>query len=405
MNGIDVIGIPTSGLTGIDDRAREVLAEADLILGAPRLTGLLTDESPRAEVRALPKPLRRGLEQLVQDHQERRIVVLASGDPLVAGIGRTMIEIVGAELVRVHPAVSSVALARARMGWPASSCAVIRIEQDSTLAAGLHPGARLILLSRDQDSPHAIADQLVAAGFGDSPMTLLADLGSESERRITGIAAEWELTDVPQLQLVCVECVADPVNPQASAVWSPTPGLPDDCFEHDGQLSKRFQRAAALVALRPRPGELLFDLGAGAGSVAIEWCRQHPTNRAVAVEQRDDRADRIRRNADRLGAGRVQVRVGANGDALGGLPRPDAIFVGGGLSDQLIEYGLAVLPGYGRLVAHAVTVESEMILYDAARRHGGELTRIGVETLDPIGRLHGWKPARRVTQWSIIKRP
>ncbi|SDT32816.1 precorrin-6Y C5,15-methyltransferase (decarboxylating) [Microlunatus soli] len=386
---------------------RAVLAAAELIVGSPRLTGLLaelpSDARPTADRADLPSPLRPGMQRLLSEHAGRRVVVLASGDPLVAGVGSTLIDLFGADRVRIHPAVSSVALARARMGWSAEECQVIRIEAGTRLAAALHPGARLILLSRDRNSPRAVAEELVDAGFGPSRMTLLADLGSASEQRIDRTASDWQLADVPRLQLVCVDCAAGPVDVADTASWSRTPGLPDDAFEHDGQLSKRFQRAAALVALRPRPGELLIDLGAGAGSVAIEWCRQHPRNRVVAVEHNEERAARIRRNAARLGADRIEIRVGENGDVLGSLARPDAIFVGGGLTVQLIEYGLAVLPRHGRLVAHAVTIESEMILYEAARRHGGELTRIGVETLEPIGRLQGFKPARRVTQWAIVK--
>jgi precorrin-6Y C5,15-methyltransferase (decarboxylating) len=316
-------------------------------------------------------------------------------------MGSTLVDLLGAERVQVHPAVSSVALARARMRWSAESVEVVRLVDPGAdlIRARLAPGRRLVVLSRDETSPTAVAEILAGAGFGSSRLTVFGDLGSSLESCVTAIAEQWPTDPVSRLNLVCVECVPT----VESAAWSTAPGLPDDEYEHDGQLTKRDVRASAVAHLRPAPGQLLWDLGAGAGSVAIEWARFHPHCRAVAVERDPERASRIRRNANRLGALSVSVAEGPADVVTTELPPPDAVFLGGGLSSELVRYCWERLVGGGRLVAHAVTVETEMIMVAARRRLGGELTRISVERLDPIGDLHGWKPARAVVQWSITK--
>jgi precorrin-6Y C5,15-methyltransferase (decarboxylating) len=342
------------------------------------------------------------LPQLLADHEHTRTVVLASGDPLVAGIGTTLVELFGPTAVRVHPAVSSVALARARMSWPAETVEVVRVVQPAAdeIRRLLTPARRLVVLSRDARTPAAVARVLVDAGFGPSPMAVLSHLGGPQESRRDGLAQRWDDgRPVPDLNLVCVTCAPA----YASPLWSSAPGLPDNAYEHDGQLTKRDVRAAALAQLMPVPGQLLWDVGAGAGSVAIEWLRSHPTCRAVAVERDPDRAVRIARNAARLGVPALEVLTGAAPEALRDLPRPDAAFVGGGACGDTLEQVWQALDGGGRLVAHAVTVETEQLLVDQWRSHGGQLTRLSVEQLEPLGDYAGWRPARAVVQWSVQK--
>ncbi|GAB3920599.1 bifunctional cobalt-precorrin-7 (C(5))-methyltransferase/cobalt-precorrin-6B (C(15))-methyltransferase [Microlunatus endophyticus] len=401
-----MVGVPARGLSTLDPASRSIVARARVIVAGSRLLAEVTRSAiaiPDAELVALPSPLRAGLVELVEGRSGQQMVLLASGDPLVAGIGRTAIELFGTDRVRIHPAVSSVALARARLGWPAETCESVRVSRGAyEVVAQCRPDARLVVLSWDRDSPAEIAARLTEAGFGSSRMIMLSDLGTDQETRLDGRAGTWDCADVPALELVCVECLPD--RDGDPALWSTAPGLPDDAFDHDGQLTKRYLRAAALTRLRPVPGELLWDLGAGAGSVGIEWCRQDPRNRAVAVERDPERAARITNNARRLGAIGIQVVTDSIDAALDTLTRPDAVFVGGGVTAGIIDRAMAALPHNGRLVAHAVTVESESLLLAASRRYGGDLSRIGIEALEPLGSYLGWKPARSVTQWAVTKR-
>lgn len=395
---IEVVGLQASGWASLGRSERDMVASADVLLGSPRQLALVP-AVPGQERCSWPRPLQPGLAEFVAGYAGRRLVALASGDPLVAGIGSTLIDLLGRDQVRVHPGVSSVALARARMGWPAESCATVRLVEPGAdpLRAQVAPGRRLVVLSRDAGSPAAIATVLVDQGYGASAVTVLADLGTAREWRHDTTATGGVPADVPGLNLVCIECHADRLTEGSTA-----PGLPDEAFEHDGQLTKRDLRASALSRLRPAPGQLLWDLGAGAGSVSVEWLRSHPSCRAVAVERDPDRAERIRRNAARLGVPQLEVRCGEVDDLPTG-PAPDVVFVGGGLSASLGQAAWSRLQPGGRLVAHAVTLESETVLVELWRHLGGELHRIAVEELQPLGHFHAWKPARAVVQWSAIK--
>lgn len=389
------------GAAGWDSLApleRELVRAADRVLGGRRLLELLPEFPGQARVR-LPADLHTDLPPLVTDHATAAVVVLASGDPLLAGIGTTLIDLLGPESVRIHPAVSSITLARARMGWAAETVEVVRLHGDDLdqLRRVLYPGRRLAILSRDAASPDQVAQLLTDAGFGASTLTVLSDLGAPTEARSSARADTWPGSTLA-LTVLCVECLA-PVP----GSWSLVPGLPDEAFDHDGQLTKRNLRASALAHLQPRPGELLWDVGAGAGSVAIEWLRAHPSCRAVAVEREADRAKRITTNARALGVPALAVVVGAAPGALAALPTPQAIFVGGGATTETLECCWARLAAGGRLVVHAVTHETELALAAVWQRHGGELTRISVEHLESIGSYHGWKPARAIVQWSVVK--
>jgi len=395
---VDVVGLPAVGWSGLGEAERVLVARAEVLLGAPRHLDLVPDVAGQ-ERHPWPSPLRPQLATFLEEFANRRVVALASGDPLVHGIGSTLVDLLGVDAVRVHPAVSSVALAGARMGWDAATFDVVRISSEGAqeVRGLVAPGRRLVALSRDAGSPAAVAAVLADAGFGLSVVTVLGDLGTAVETRRESLAATGVEGDVPALNVVCVACATD----QPEADGSPVPGLPDDAYEHDGQLSKRVVRAAALAHLRPSADDLLWDLGAGAGSVAIEWCRAVRGARAIAVERDGERAARISRNARHLGVPGLQVISGVNADALTWLPAPDAVFVGGGADTGLLHTVLTMIKPGGRLVVHAVTVETEALLLDLHGRLGGEVTRLGVETLGPLGRYRGWVPARPVTQWSL----
>ncbi|HEY0239190.1 MAG TPA: precorrin-6y C5,15-methyltransferase (decarboxylating) subunit CbiE [Friedmanniella sp.] len=398
---VDVVGLPAVGWSGLGDAERDLVTGAEVLLGAPRHLGLVPAVGGQ-ERHPWPSPLRPQLPAFLDGFAGRRVVALASGDPLVHGIGGTLVDLLGADAVRVHPAVSSVALAGARMGWEAATFDVVRVTSEGAqeIRGLVAPGRRLVALSRDAGSPAAIAAVLVEAGFGLSVVTVLGDLGTPAETRRESLAATG-VDDAPALNVVCVACATD----QPEADGSPVPGLPDDAYEHDGQLSKRVVRAAALAHLRPTADELLWDLGAGAGSVAVEWCRAVRGARAIAVERDGERAARITRNARHLGVPGLQVISGVNADALTWLPAPDAVFVGGGADTVLLHTVLSMLRPGGRLVVHAVTVETESLLLDLHATLGGELLRLSVETLGPLGRYRGWVPARPVTQWSLRTAP
>ncbi len=393
---IDVLGMSARGWSDLPERLKSIVHEADVLIGSPRHLALVPEKRGQRR-ETWPSPLRDGVPDLLARWTGKRVVALASGDPLVAGVGSTLIEVLGADQVRVHSALSSVALARARMGWSDDSVEVIRLRGDDVdqVRRAIFPARRLIILSRDADSPTEIAAVLTDTGFGNSRLTVLSDLETELESRVDSLARDRRGT-ASALNLVCVECVGP-------AVGSLVPGLPDEVFDHDGQLTKRHVRASALAHLMPRPGQLLWDLGAGAGSIGIEWLRAHPSCRAVAVEQQTERAKRIQANARALGVPGLQVVNARAEEILAQLPQPDAVFIGGGATKQLIASCWAALPDGGRLVIHSVTQETELIMAQAWRDHGGELTRLLIERLEPIGRFSGWQPARPIVQWSAIK--
>lgn len=395
---VTVVGIGGDGWAGLDAARRSAVLGAEVVLGGDRHLAMLPAEVSAEQV-PWTRPFRKGVAEALARFAGQRIVALASGDPLVAGVGSTFVELLGAEAVKVLPAVSSVALARARMRWPAESVAVLRDHR--TLSRELAPGRRLLVLSADRHTPSAVAAMLREAGFGGSALTVLADLGSPAESSERCVARDRAPgSEAPQLHVLAIECVAD----ASARPLGLAPGLPDDAFENDGQLTRRDLRASALSRLAPSAGELLWDVGAGAGSVGIEWMRMHPACRAIAVEADPERAARIGRNAAALGVPSLEIVEGRAPGALEGLPRPDAVFIGGGgtAPGLLRECWDALAPG-GRLVAHAVTLETERVMIDARAEFGGELTRFHVERSDQIGSFTGWAPARAVVQWAAVK--
>jgi precorrin-6Y C5,15-methyltransferase (decarboxylating) len=392
---IVVVGIGADGWAGVPPPVREVVLAAPVVLGGDRHLAMLP-AVPGQRREPWPSPLRAGLPALLRSLGAGGAVALASGDPLVSGIGTTLIGLLGRDAVTIIPAVSSVALARAEMRWAAGSCAVVSLT-GADPARGLRelaPGRRVLVLSADERTPARVARLLDAAGYGASVMTVLGDLGSDRASRVSATAESWQGAG-PRLNVIAL----DLAGPRAGG-W--VAGLPDDAFEHDGQLTKRDLRASALARLAPVPGEHLWDVGAGAGSVGIEWLRAHPACTATAVEADAGRAARIARNAARLGVPGLRVVTGQAPSALTGLAAPDAVFVGGGATREgVLEACLAALRPGGRLVVHGVTLETERLLAGAYAAHGGELTRIAVETAAPVGSFTGWTPARTVTQWAL----
>lgn len=396
-----VVGIGADGWAGLPDASRAAIRGAAVLLGAPRQLSLVP-AIPGQDRRTWPSPMLPALPGLFEDLRDRSVAVLASGDPLLSGIGGTLIDLLGTARIRVVPAVSSVSLAAARLGWSAESFDVVTVvgRNPAAVLRSVGPGHRLIVLSSDESTPALVADLLSRAGYGPSVLTVLGDLGSAKEARLDAAAEAFPATTVSRLNLVAVQCLA-----QASTVLLPTvAGLPDDAFENDGQITKRDARAAALARLAPVPGHLLWDVGAGAGSVGIEWARADPRCRAIAIERVAARAERIGRNSDRLGVPGLTVKVGAAPDALVGLDAPDAVFVGGGATTPgvLNTCWEAVVSG-GRMVVHGVTLETESVLSRWHGQLGGELVRLSVERVERIGSFRGWTPARPIVQWSIVK--
>jgi precorrin-6Y C5,15-methyltransferase (decarboxylating) len=401
---VTVVGLGADGWAGLPDASRTALREAEVLIGGPRQLDLLPPECAGQRV-AWPSPLRPAVPGLLAAHAGRRIAVLASGDPMFYGIGRALAEETGALRVLPHP--SSVSYAAARLGWPLEDVEVVTLvgRPAARLAAALHDGRRLLVLSADAGTPGEVAALLRDRGFGPSRMRVLEQLGGDRERVTAEATADaWPASQPPgdPLNIVAVECRRAPDALRLGAV----PGLPDEAYEHDGQLTKRHIRAATLGVLAPAPGELLWDIGGGSGSIAVEWMRTHPSCRAVTVERDPARAERITRNADRLGVPGLRVVTGAAPAVLAELPRPDAVFVGGGLTAPgLLDACWEALPGGGRLVANTVTLESEALLADAHRRHGGELVRLAVAHAVPVGGFTGWRQAMPVTQWAVRKTP
>jgi precorrin-6Y C5,15-methyltransferase (decarboxylating) len=398
---VTVVGIGADGWDGLSPVARRAVTGADVLRGSARQLGLVPAEVPAERV-PWPSPMAQAVRELPTAHPGRRVVVLASGDPMVSGIGTTLVRCFGAAAVDVVPHPSSVTLACARMGWSAEEITVVSVvgRPLELLAPHVTPGRRLVVLGSDTTTPGLVADRLRQWGYGASRLTALAQLGGPEERRFAGTAAGWPHAETDPLVVTAVEVVAD-----AGTVPLPTvPGLPDDVYASDGQLTKRDVRAVTLSRLVPLPGQLLWDVGGGAGSIGIEWMRVHPSCRAVAVESRPDRAHRITENAARLGVPGLQVVEGTAPEALGGLPAPDAVFVGGGATvPGVLEACWDALAPGGRLVVNAVTVESEAVLAQWHARLGGQLTRLLVAHAAPVGGFTGWKPAMPVTVWSVTR--
>lgn len=398
---IEVVGVQASGVSSLSDELRTLVLGAAVVVGSPRLLQTLPPDGQQRRIE-WPRPLLAGLDELLHELADgpQPVVVLATGDPLDSGIGTTLIRRVGADGVRIHPAVGSVALARARMGWSTAESDVLSLVSTPPFAVRryLSPGRRLLVLSADSSTPAAVAAELVDAGWPQARLAVLGDLGGSNESRHDLTAADLTgYPDLPQLNIIAITL------PTGSPTVGTAPGRADEEFENDGQLTKREIRACAIAALRPAPDQLLWDLGAGAGSIAIEWALHDPRCRAIAVERNPERAARIERNVARTGAVGVRVLHGSIRDAVTGLPQPDAVFIGGGADADAIDTAWAALRPAGRLVVHTVTLQTEQLVVEAMQRYGGKLRRITIERAEPLGRFLSWKPARPVVEWAVSK--
>lgn len=391
---LSVVGIGEDGLAGLGEEARAVLAAAKVLYGGARHLEMVP-ERPGQERITWPRPLSSAYEGLLA-RRGTPVCVLASGDPMFYGIGATLARLVPPEEMAVWPAPSSLSLAAARLGWPLAACTCLTVHGRplSLVHPHIHPGAKLLVLGDDGRTPAALAALLAARGFGPSRLHVLEHLGGRQERHLAGTAEGWDVAETAALNVVAVDCAAG----EGARALSTLAGLPDDAFLHDGQLTKRDLRAITLSRLAPSPGELLWDVGAGCGSIGIEWMRSHPDCRAVAVEADAGRRAMIEHNRETLGVPGLRIVAGRAPEALDGLEAPDAAFIGGGVSvPGLPERVWAALRPGGRLVANAVTVQSEGVLAGWKARFGGELTRIAVQHTEPLGRFDTWRPALPVT--------
>lgn len=385
---IVVVGIGADGMAGLGEKSRYELRTATVVYGAERQLKLL-DGTVTAERRQWPSPMLHAVQALPVDGPDIHIV--ASGDPLMHGIGNTLIRCYGAEKVKVLPHVSAVTLACARMGWNVHETEVISLVTAPPHTA-VRRGGQAIVLSQNRSTPNALSELLTAHGRGDSEFSVLEQLGGPDERRRDGTARQWSNDDIDDLNVIAIRYLPDErITP-----------LPDDAFVHDGQITKHGIRAVTLAALKPRPGERLWDVGAGSGSIAVEWCRSWPGCTAVAFEQGEKRRTNIEFNAAAFGVN-IDVRGEAPG-AFDGAQPPDAIFIGGGLTHPgLFDACLEQLSKGGRLVVNTVTTESEAVVLQAQSTMNGELRRFQLYHGEPLGAFTGWRPQYPVTQWAVTK--
>jgi precorrin-6Y C5,15-methyltransferase (decarboxylating) len=399
---IAVVGIGADGWAGLGEAARATILGAQEVIGSGRQLALLP-AAVTARRRALPSPLGPLLDELAA-HADGTTCVLASGDPMLHGIGATLARHLAPERLAIHPHSSAFALACARLSWPAANVALVSAvaRPPEVVVRLLQPGRRLVAYASGEDGAAQVARVLRERGFGPSRFVVLEQLGGPCEQLRDGTAEAWGDRSADPLHAVAIECRAA----RGAPLLARTPGLPDDAYAHDGQLTKRHVRALTLAALMPMPGQLLWDVGAGSGSIAIEWLRAEGSARAIAVEARADRAERAAANALALGVPMLDVRVGRAPTALDGLPSPDAVFVGGGLTEPgLPARCWEALPSGGRLVANAVTLEGEQVLIAARDAHGGTLTRVAIAHAEPLGGFTSWRAQLPIVQWAATKEP
>ncbi|GAC78313.1 precorrin-6Y C5,15-methyltransferase (decarboxylating) [Gordonia malaquae] len=391
-----VVGMGADGWESLSSTARRSLEAATDVYGSARQLDLLPADLTAVRT-PWRSPMSEHLASLAATIGGADVVhVLASGDPMFHGVGASLVRLVGPDRVTVHSSPSSVSLAAARLGWDLASTMVVSLVTApvETLALNFTDGARLLVLSRDGSTPAQVAELLRSLGFGSSEMTVLGDLGGAAEHVVTGRADVWN-DGAPALNVVAVDCVGPAV--------SRAPGLPDSHFANDGQLTKQPIRALTVSALAPAEGRLLWDVGAGSGSIGIEWLRQLRTGRVVAFESDTDRAAVATANACRHGVGDRYEMRGAAPASLDGAPTPDAVFIGGGMTADVLDAAWSALCVGGRIVANAVTIETERLLVEAAGARGGDLIRVSVERAAPLGRSTAWRPALPIVQWTAVK--
>lgn len=405
---LTIIGIGEDGVAGLSAAARKALANAETVLGGDRhhdLAGITSAARLR-----WPSPFDAMIEAIIT-HRGRPMVVLATGDPLWYSVGARIARAIPAGEVAFHPQISAFQWAACRMGWSLADVETLTAHgrPAAQVIPAFWPGARLLILTAGSQTPSEIAHLLTERGFGASIMSVLANLGGPNERQIDGIAGEWALgaPEFPPFHTLAVDCAGAP-----EPLLARGPGLPDRAFVHDGKMTKRDIRSVTLARLMPARGEVLWDIGVGCGSIAVEWMRAAQNAAAIGFDTNADRLAMAKRNAEALGVPALQLVQGEVPGALDtiaaptgtkpDLRHPNAVFIGGGLSETVVEIALARLAPNGRLVANAVTLESEACLIALHAHHGGSLTRLSIAHAVPVGALMGWRPAMPVTQWSLM---
>jgi precorrin-6B C5,15-methyltransferase / cobalt-precorrin-6B C5,C15-methyltransferase len=405
---LTVIGIGDDGLAGLSPIASSLLAQAQIIFGGKRHLAMLPAKDLRTQI-AWQAPFSQSIEQIIT-HRGQQVCVLASGDPLCYGVGSSLQQAFRdrnldplLEMLTI-PSPSAFSLASSRLGWTFSEIETVSLCGRSLqlIHPLIYPKAKILALSADRQTPLQLAKILQKCGGGAIKMTILEHLGGVQEKIISDQVADWvqansEIT-IADLHTIALEC------PDFITGYSRFPGLPDDAYVHDGQLTKQKVRAVTLAALAPFPGQLLWDVGAGNGSISIEWLRCHPRNQALAIEQHPQRRQNIALNAANLGVPNLQIISGQAPEILTGLPAPDAIFIGGGLTiSGLFESCWQALKPGGKLVANGVTVETEQRIFQLQQQYGGSLDRLALQKAEPVGKFLGWKASSPVTQWVVNK--
>ena len=396
---LSIIGIGEDGLSGLSPAAKTLIESADHVFGGRRHLALVGDLARWTT--PWPSPFETARE-MVLSQRGRRVVVLATGDPFNHGVGSLLVKDLPAEEWRAYPQASAFSLAANRLGWALQETATLGVNGRAVerVIPLLHPGAKILALSADAGTPGTVAALLTARGFGGSRLTVLEALGGAAERIRSVPARNYAFAGVHALNIMAIDIAADP----GARILAYTPGLPDDWFESDGQLTKREVRALTLASLAPKCGEHLWDLGCGSGSVAIEWMLADPSLRATGVERNPERAARAARNALSLGVPGLRIETGGIDATLTKLAPPHAVFIGGGGREAgLIDQVWSALPPGGRLVINAVTLETEALVLSEFARKGGSLTRIAIDRADPVGGLTGWRPAMPVLHWLAVK--
>ena len=395
---LHIVGIGEDGLDGLVPAARAVVESAEVIIGGERHHQMAGIHS--AERMKWPSPFDALISQL-QTLRGKRVVVLATGDPLWFSVGARIGRSIDPAEITYYPQISAFQLASARMGWSMADVEALTVHGRPVeqIISFIQPNQRLLILTTGGQTPGQIAKFLADRGFGASKMTVLAAMGGGNELRFDGIAATWD-HEVPAFNTLAVDCIAAP----DAALLPRVPGLHDELFEHDGTMTKRETRAVTIAKLMPMRGALLWDIGTGCGSVAVEWMRAARYAQAIGIEPRADRRAMAAQNALALGTPTLELVAGTAPEVLQGLAAPDAIFVGGGLTDGVFDAAWAALKPLGRFVSNAVTLESEAILMELHKKYGGELVRLAVTRAEPVGPYRGWRPFMPVTQWSLIKR-
>jgi precorrin-6Y C5,15-methyltransferase (decarboxylating) len=397
---LSIVGIGEDGRSGLGVAANTLIDTAELIIGGERHLELV-GETRGKKMRWLTP-----LEATSKEILARRgtpVVVLVSGDPFHFGAGVTIARSITVDEMLVVPAPSSLSLAAARLGWALQETTTLGLNMRGLtplLRRHVHHGRKILALALNGETPKEVAGLLTAAGYGPSKIIVMEALGGPRENIRHTTAEAFTLSDVDPLNVIGIDVLT---GPQAAPIPY-APGLPDSYFENDGQLTKREIRAVTLSSLQPCPGELLWDIGVGSGSIGIEWLLAYPSNRAIGLERDETRAARALRNALVLGVPHFDIHRGAAPEALDGLPAPDAVFIGCGTAGgKTIEACWSALKPGGRIVVNSVTLESGLALLAAYHAHGGTLTRLGIERAEPIGKRTAWRPALPVVQWVARK--